>query len=124
MTYNKSFSKRVLDLTKKIPKGKVTTYKIIAQKLKTKAYRAVGQALRNNKKPIIIPCHRVINSDGTIGGYSGIRNSKKKALLLKKEGILIKQRKSKIFVDLKTKFSNNRRFLSIIKTWRCFYEGV
>lgn len=88
-----SFNERVWHLTKKIPKGKVSTYKIIAGKLGTKAYRAVGQALKNNKKPIIIPCHRVIASDGSLGGYIGKTKGKsiiKKIKLLKKEGVEIK----------------------------------
>ena len=65
-----TFSDKVYALCKKIPKGKVTTYKIIAKKLKTKAYRAVGNALNKNKTPIKIPCHRVVSSDRSIGGYS------------------------------------------------------
>ena len=93
LTCSRSFSDRVLDLTKKIPEGKVATYKEIAKKLKTKAYRAVGTALKNNKTPISIPCHRVINSNCMIGSYSGIKKSKKKILLLKKEGIQIKNDK-------------------------------
>ena len=98
------FKEKVLALTKKIPKGKVTTYKIIADKLKTKAYRAVGTALRKNKTPIIIPCHRVINSNGKIGSYKGKKNSivpnssskartKEKIKLLRKEGIRIEKNK-------------------------------
>ncbi len=90
------FNECVYQLIKKIPKGKVTTYKIVAHKLGTKAYRAVGQALRNNKKPIIIPCHRVVNSDGKIGGYMGKikgKSIKKKNNLLKKEGVEIKKNK-------------------------------
>ncbi|MBW3014806.1 MGMT family protein [Candidatus Woesearchaeota archaeon] len=82
-----NFHSKVLNLCKRIPKGKVTTYKIIAEKLNSKAYRAVGTALRNNKHPITIPCHRVINSNGTPGAYAGKPNSKKKIQLLKKEGI-------------------------------------
>ena len=85
------FNKRVFELTKGIPKGKVTTYKLIAEKLKTHAYRAVGTALHNNKKPIIIPCHRVVNSDGFIGGYA--KGIEQKIMLLKKEGINIKNKK-------------------------------
>jgi len=88
-----SFQEKVLNLTKNIPKGKVSTYKILANKLKTKAYRAVGTALKNNNKPIIIPCHRVINSDGRVGNYAGKKNNKKKVQLLKKEGIEIKNNK-------------------------------
>ena len=84
------FKEKVLELTKKIPKGKITTYKIIAEKLKTRAYRAVGIALHNNKRPITIPCHRVVNSDGFIGGYA--KGIKQKIKLLKKEGINIKNK--------------------------------
>lgn len=95
-----SFQDKVLALTKKIPKGKVTTYKEIAKALKTKAYRAVGKALKNNKTPITIPCHRVVSSDGTLGGYKGKLNSKEKIRLLKKEGIEIKDNK---IIDFKKK---------------------
>lgn len=90
---NKPFSDRVLSLTMNIPYGKVATYKYIASRLGTKAYRAVGNALRNNKMPIKIPCHRVVRSDGSLGGYCGIDNSRKKVALLRKEGIVIKQGK-------------------------------
>jgi len=88
-----NFNQKVWQLTKKIPRGKVTTYKEIAKKLRTRAYRAVGQALKQNKKPIIIPCHRVINSDGSVGGYAGIKNNVKKIKLLKNEGIEIRNNK-------------------------------
>ncbi len=84
------FQDRVLDIVKKVPKGKVTTYKAIAEKLNTKAYRVVGAALRINKTPIKIPCHRVVNSDRNVGGYKGELNSKGKIRLLRKEGIEIK----------------------------------
>ena len=87
------FAEKVLKLVRKIPKGKVTTYKEIGKALKRKVqiYRAVGRALHDNKCPIIIPCHRVVKSDGSIGGYSG--GIKKKTELLKKEGITIKHGK-------------------------------
>uniref|UniRef100_A0A7V3ZTV6 MGMT family protein n=1 Tax=candidate division WOR-3 bacterium TaxID=2052148 RepID=A0A7V3ZTV6_UNCW3 len=82
------FTKKVLAIVKKIPKGKVMTYKEIALKLGNKNLaRAVGQALKRNPWPIIIPCHRVIRSDGKLGGYS--LGKKKKKELLKKEGIVI-----------------------------------
>jgi len=87
------FKQKVLALTKKIPKGKVTTYKEIAKALNSKAYRAVGTALKNNPNPIITPCHRVINSNGYVGSYAGKPNSKKKIKLLKQEGIKIKNNK-------------------------------
>lgn len=86
-----SFSQDVLKLVKKVPKGRVTIYKALAHKLNTKAYRAVGSALNRNKNPIKIPCHRVINSDGSIGGYS--KGTRIKIQLLKSEGIEIKNNK-------------------------------
>jgi len=80
-------AEKVFSLVKKIPRGKVTTYSAIARKAGTSA-RAVGGILHSNKNLVIIPCHRVIKSNGEIGGYSqGIR---KKIKLLKKEGIKIK----------------------------------
>ncbi len=91
------FSNKVLNLCKQIPKGKVTTYKEIAIALNSKAYQGVGNALRNNPYPIKIPCHRVVNSDGKIGGYSGKKDNPKKKTLLKKEGIIIVEDK----IDLK-----------------------
>jgi len=87
------FNEKVLELCKKIPRGRVTTYKIIAGKLKTKAYRAVGTALKNNNQPIIIPCHRVINSNGSLGGYQGKLSNPNKIELLNKEGTEIKNDK-------------------------------
>ena len=99
------FAEKVYNLTGKVPKGSVTTYKEIAKKLKTRAYRAVGTALRKNTKPIIIPCHRVVKSNGTDGDYCGIKNSRKKAMLLKKEGIRIKNNKIVDFGKILLKFS-------------------
>ena len=87
------FTQKVLNIVKKVPKGKVTTYKAIANKLGTKAYQAVGNALRHNPNPIKVPCHRVINTNLTIGGYKGKKNSKEKIKLLKKEGVKIKDNK-------------------------------
>ena len=56
----------------KIPKGEVRTYKQIAKSIgKPKSSRAVANACAKNPYPIVIPCHRVIRSDGTVGGYSG-----------------------------------------------------
>lgn len=78
-----NFQKIVYNIVGKIPKGKVLTYKEVAQMIgKPKAYRAVGNAL--NKNPFEeVPCHRVIRSDGKIGGYA--RGEKIKVNLLKKE---------------------------------------
>lgn len=87
------FQDKVLRLVKKIPRGKVTTYKEIGKAFHKRGqiYRAVGRALKENIYPVKIPCHRVVCSDGSIGGYS--RGIKKKIALLKKEGIEIKNNK-------------------------------
>ena len=79
------FQKKVLLETLKIPRGQTRTYKQIASRIgHPKAYRAVGTALKRNPIPIIIPCHRVIKSDGTLGNYSG-EGTKRKLALLREE---------------------------------------
>jgi len=82
-----SFNDRCYDILKKVPKGRVTTYKAIAEALGTKAYRAVGNAMKNNSNVITVPCHRVVNSDGSVGGY--VNGTEKKIEILKSEGIEI-----------------------------------
>ena len=93
----KTFQDKVLDLVKKIPKGKVTTYKEIAYSLGHRGYRSVGQALKNNPRPVKIPCHRVVCADGSLGGYCGEMDSQKKLDLLKKEGVHFEDGKIKDF---------------------------
>lgn len=81
---------------KRIPRGKVTSYKIIAKKIDSKGYRAVGNACRRNPYPPTVPCHRVVKSNGKIGGFEGKTSGKqieKKIKLLKKDGIEIKDGK-------------------------------
>lgn len=87
-----TFADRVYEELRKVPKGKVTTYKLLAEKLGTKAYRAVGSALKNNPYAPEVPCHRVIKSDGSIGGFMGKMNGEevaKKIVLLRNEGVEI-----------------------------------
>ena len=74
-----------------IPRGKISTYKKIAETLDTKAYRAVGSAMAKNPNPITVPCHRIINNNGKIGGYALGVNEKIK--LLEDEGFTIKKGK-------------------------------
>jgi methylated-DNA-[protein]-cysteine S-methyltransferase len=82
------FQRRVLEETRKVPRGQVSTYAEIARRIgNPKAVRAVGQALRRNPVPIVVPCHRVIASDGSLGGYGGEMRSKRKVQLLKLEGV-------------------------------------
>jgi O-6-methylguanine DNA methyltransferase len=83
------FQIKVWNEIKKIPKGKVATYKEIAINIgHPKAHRAVATACKLNPFPIEIPCHRVIYASGKIGGYSGKSNSTVKIKLLKQEGYL------------------------------------
>jgi methylated-DNA-[protein]-cysteine S-methyltransferase len=76
------FGRKVLEATGRIPYGKLRTYKSIAQEIGSpRATRPVGQALARNHLPIIIPCHRVVNSDGSLGGYSGGGTDMKRRLI-------------------------------------------
>lgn len=87
----KSFNERCYEKLRKVPRGKITTYKLLAHALKTKAYRAVGNAMNKNPYAPQVPCHRVINSNGFIGGFAN--GTKKKIRMLKKEGVEIKNGK-------------------------------
>ncbi|PIZ87878.1 MAG: 6-O-methylguanine DNA methyltransferase [Candidatus Nealsonbacteria bacterium CG_4_10_14_0_2_um_filter_39_15] len=79
-----SFQKKVYEIVRKIPKGKVLSYKTVAKLAgNPRAWRAVGNILNKNKNPEV-SCHRVIRSDGKIGGYN--QGTQKKIALLKKEG--------------------------------------
>lgn len=89
------FNEKCYKLLKKVPFGKVVSYKEIAKKLKTKAYQAIGNAMNKNRDLINIPCYKVIKSNGEIGGY--VKGAKKKIQLLKKEGIEVVKGK----IDLK-----------------------
>ncbi|MCK9378749.1 MAG: MGMT family protein [Candidatus Moranbacteria bacterium] len=78
-----TFKSKVFDVVREIPRGKTLTYKQVAEKVGSpKAYRAVGNILNKNFDPEI-PCHRVIRSDGKLGGYN--RGEDKKREILEKE---------------------------------------
>lgn len=82
------FQKKVWAELKKIPRGETRTYKEIAQRIgHPKAARAVANACARNPAPSIIPCHRVIASNGSIGGYSAKGGVLKKWSLLRAEGV-------------------------------------
>ena len=84
------FQLKVWDYLKKIPRGSVKTYSQVAKAIgKPLAVRAVANAIGKNPLPPQIPCHRVIRSDGSLGGYSGKGGIKTKKLLLKREGITL-----------------------------------
>lgn len=92
--------KKVWQALKKIPRGRVTTYKEIAEYLgRPRAARAVGNACKRNPDAPVVPCHRVVKSDGGLGGYAG--GVKKKIELLAKEGVKVD--KSKKVAEFKKK---------------------
>ena len=85
-----AFQVKVWSHLSKIPLGEVKSYKQVANSIgKPKAIRAVATAIAKNPYAPIIPCHRVIRSDGSLGGYSGKGGVRTKKLLLKKEGIIL-----------------------------------
>ncbi|MDH5793144.1 MAG: MGMT family protein [Candidatus Bathyarchaeota archaeon] len=89
------FEKEVLVTTFKIPRGKISTYKRIAEKVgKPHAYRAVANALHKNPLHPIVPCHRVVRSDGRFGGEKSVAESRRK--LVEKEGVPIENGRVKI----------------------------
>jgi methylated-DNA-[protein]-cysteine S-methyltransferase len=82
------FHRRVLDATAKVPAGRVATYTQIASRAGSpRASRAAGNALHNNPVAIVVPCHRVLRTDGTLGGYGG--GLPVKEWLLRHEGALL-----------------------------------
>ena len=95
------FQWKVLAAVLSIPLGETRSYKWVAERIgKPKAVRAVGQALKKNPYPLIIPCHRVIREDGSLGGYAG-RYDRRKENLLKTE--------EKIFQNISVSFKKGRR---------------
>jgi methylated-DNA-[protein]-cysteine S-methyltransferase len=80
-----SFNQKIWALTAQIPKGQVTTYAELARALGTKAYRAVGNAMNKNPYAPGVPCHRVVGSDGSLTGYAGGLEKKRKMLI--EEGV-------------------------------------
>ncbi len=82
------FQREVLAVTSHIPWGEVWSYRRVAEAMgRPKASRPVGQALGRNPIPIVIPCHRVIASDGGLGGYCGTTGLDLKRWLLRHEGV-------------------------------------
>ena len=103
------FYEKVYEICRKVPEGKVTTYKALAKKLGSKAYRAVGTAMNKNPYGILnckgknmVPCHRVVGSDASLVGFA--HGLKKKTELLRKEGIKIKNNKIEDFDKVLYKF--------------------
>jgi methylated-DNA-[protein]-cysteine S-methyltransferase len=66
------FARAVLEETRRVPAGSVVSYAEIARRVgKPRSYRAVGNALASNPAPVVVPCHRVVSTDGRMGGYTG-----------------------------------------------------
>lgn len=84
----KTFAEKCYSVLRKVPAGQVTTYSEIAKAIGSKAYRAVGTAMKNNPYAPEVPCHRVVKADGQLGGFAG--GQKKKIRLLNEEGIQVK----------------------------------
>jgi len=102
-----SFATKVYALCSQIPKGKISTYGSIALALNSSP-RAVGQALRCNPFAPKVPCHRVVSSDGRIGGFMGMTKGKeieRKITLLEKEGVVVQQGKINAFEQVLFVFS-------------------
>lgn len=85
LTREMNFNQKVWAITSRIPRGKVVTYGDIAKALKTKAYRAVGNALNRNPYAPAVPCHRVVGANGSLTGFAG--GLPKKLRLLMEEGV-------------------------------------
>ena len=81
------FRRRVLEETRRIPLGETRSYRWLAERVgRPGAARAVGQAMATNPLPVVIPCHRVVASDGSLGGYGGGLAAKE--ALLRLEGVI------------------------------------
>lgn len=104
MSKSNNFNERCYQLLKQIPTGRVVTYGDIAHALNCKAYQAVGNAMGENPNPIVVPCHRVVKSNGDIGQFAlGVD---KKIELLESEGLTITQGRIANFASVRFKFPN------------------
>lgn len=81
------FFEQCYALLQQVPAGKVTTYKALAEALHSRAYQAIGQAMKHNPNLITTPCHRVVKANGQLGNY--VLGQYKKQALLEAEGIEI-----------------------------------
>jgi len=92
------FANQLYALLKKVPKGKVTTYGALAKAAgRPRASRAVGNALNANPFAPQVPCHRVVRSNGEVGGFAG--GTDKKIRILKDEGVAVKNEKIVLFEE-------------------------
>lgn len=96
-------AKSLYNLISKIPIGKITTYKIVGDTLGIKSYRAVGQILKRNPDAPTVPCHRVVKTNGELGGYDGSRIADK-IRILETEGVKVENGKVVNFENIIYKF--------------------
>lgn len=112
---------RCYELLKTVPQGKVTTYKKLAEALGTRSYRAIGQFMRHNPYAFEacpepsrrVPCHRVVASDGKMGGFKGKSTGftiSEKIKILQEEGVEIENGKVKDFDKVLYTFPQNKMF--------------
>ncbi len=95
-----AFQGSVYKATSKIPRGRISTYSEVARAIgRPKAVRAVGNALHNNPFAPQVPCHRVVKSDGSLGGF--FSGQEKKIRILKKEGVICQNGR---IIDFEKKF--------------------
>ncbi len=82
------FQKKVYTIVKRIPLGETRSYRWVALQLgKPSAQRAIGEVLKKNPFPIIVPCHRVIRESGTLGGYALGKDLKKRLLEIERKNV-------------------------------------
>ncbi|HYA22137.1 MAG TPA: MGMT family protein [Thermoproteota archaeon] len=105
MKHARSVDKKlVYEAVKRIPRGKVSSYGAVAREVGVPgAARAIGSIMRGNPYAPVVPCHRVVYSDGRLGGFGGKSHIPKKARLLRSEGVRVTQGRiadfSRVFFD-------------------------
>jgi len=87
LTSYTDFARKVWEQVRRVPYGEVRSYKWVGTRVSCRGYRAIGRALSCNPFPILIPCHRIIRGDGSLGGYS--QGLKVKEELLRMEGVTL-----------------------------------
>jgi len=104
-----TLQKRVWQKLNEIPKGKITTYKLLAKAINSKAIRAVASAVGKNPYAPEVPCHRVVLSSGKLGGYTHPKGVSRKIELLEGEGIGIKNSKIEDFEEVLYRFDDTSK---------------
>lgn len=91
--YKSEFAFKVLEFLIKVKPGETTSYFEIGSQIGSKAYRAIGNACKNNPIPLIVPCHRVLKKNGAIGGFMGKNSDKEWETNLKRELLVLERAK-------------------------------